>query len=83
VTAKTAFTVPELPSVTVASAIEIRTSSSAIVPVPLPATVAPAGFERLSVNVSAGSEVVSPLTRTVTVLLVSPGAKVSVPAAAW
>src|SRR5437870_1942310 len=58
-------------------------SSLWIVPVPsalaLVAWVAP---DRLTVNVSSGSNVVSPLTLTVMVLLVSPGLNVSVPLAA-
>jgi hypothetical protein len=83
VTANTASTVPEFPSVTVASAIEIDTSSSEIVPVPLPPIVAPLGFERPRVRLSLGSNAVSPWTRTVTVLLVWPGAKVSVPLFGW
>jgi hypothetical protein len=37
----------------------------------------------LTTNVSFGSPSRSPVTRTVMVLLVSPGAKVSVPPAAW
>jgi hypothetical protein len=45
------------------------------------AIVALAGLERLTVNVSFGSTLVSPLTCTVTVWLVAPGAKVTVPLA--
>ena len=41
--------------------------------------VAPAGLESTTSNVSSGSTVVSPLTLTVTVLLVSPAAKLTVP----
>ena len=54
-------------------------SSSIIVPVPVALViVALTGLERLTVKVSLGSLRVSPLTWTVTVLLVSPGLKVSV-----
>ena len=41
--------------------------------------VAPAGFDSVSVKVSFCSAVASPLTTTLTVLDVSPAAKVSVP----
>ena len=55
-------------------------SSFAIVPVPVQREIgAPLGLLRLTVNVSSGSFVVSPLTVTFTVLLVSPGANVTVP----
>ena len=66
VTGKEAVVVPELPSVTLASPIEIDVVSSfRIVPVPLPvAMVAPDAPERLTENVSSGSTVVSPLTVT-------------------
>ena len=40
------------------------------------------GLLKLTVNVSLASSVVSPATATVTSLLVSPGANVSVPLAA-
>ena len=84
-----AVTVAEL--VAPLSAIEVRdsarvtvgaSSSSVIVPVPVPAvldTVAFVGLLRATTTVSFGSSVVSPRTDTVTVLLVSPAAKVSVP----
>ena len=84
-----AVTVAEL--VAPLSAIELRdsarvtvgvASSSVIVPVPLPAvadTVAFAAPLRATTTVSFGSSVVSPRTVTVTVLLVSPAANVSVP----
>jgi hypothetical protein len=39
-------------------------------------------FERLTSNVSSASSSVSPLTSTVTVLVVSPGRKVSCPVVA-
>ena len=84
-----AVTVAEL--VAPLSAIELRdsarvtvgaASSSLIVPVPVPAvadTVAFVGLLRATTTVSFGSSVVSPRTDTVTVLLVSPAANVSVP----
>ena len=84
-----AVTVAEL--VAPLSAIEVRdsarvtvgaSSSSVIVPVPVPAvldTVAFVGLLRATTTVSFGSSVVSPVTDTVTVLLVSPAANVSVP----
>ena len=51
-----------------------------MVPIPLPsAIVAFAGLLRLIANVSVGSNIWSPRTATVIVLLVSPGVKVSVP----
>ncbi len=51
-----------------------------IVPRPWPsASVAFDAFERLTENVSVGSNAVSPLTSTVTVLVVWPAAKFSVP----
>ena len=46
------------------------------------ATVALLSFERFTKNVSSSSTCVSPLTVTVTVFVVSPGANVSVPLAA-
>ena len=86
VTVKFAFTVPELPSVTVTSSIERdgSPSSSRIVPMPWPsAIVAFVGPERLTKYVSLLSFSRSPLTRTVTVLVVWPAAKVTVPLPAW
>src|SRR5436190_776331 len=54
-------------------------SSFWIVPVPTAlAIVALVAPDRVTVKVSSGSNLVSPLTVTVMVLLVSPGAKVSV-----
>ena len=44
---------------------------------------APAGEERASSNCSSSSKTVSPSSATCTVLLVSPGWKVSLPRAAW
>ena len=80
VTVKVAARVPVLPSVTVASPMLMRGSSSTMVPTPWPsAMVAFVGVLRLTRKVSFGSPSRSPLTRTVMVLLVSPGAKVSVP----
>ena len=73
-----------LPSVLVTSLMLMRGSSSTMVPTPWPsAMVALVGLLRLTKNVSFGSASRSPLTSTVMVLLVSPGAKVSVPLAAW
>ena len=84
-----AVTVAEL--VAPLSAIELRdsarvtvgaSSSSVIVPVPVPAvldTVALVGLLSATTTVSFGSSVVSPVTETVTVLLVSPAANVSIP----
>ncbi len=46
------------------------------------ASAAPAGPLRLTKKVSSGSKDTSPMTRTLTVFAVSPGAKVSVPEAA-
>ena len=59
----------------------VTTSSSMIVPVPV--AVPRAAFTaplRLTTTVSFSSSSVSPVTDTATVLLVSPAAKVSVPA---
>src|SRR5437773_668118 len=55
-------------------------SSLTIVPAPwLSLIVALTGFERLTKNVSLGSNLVSPLTVTATGWLVTPGRKVTVP----
>jgi hypothetical protein len=55
-------------------------SSSMIVPVPVPSAItALTAFDRFSVYVSFASSRVSPLTTTVTVFVVSPTAKLSVP----
>ncbi len=57
-------------------------SSLVIVPTPsLPAIPPFTGLDRWSAKVSSGSNVVSPLMVTSTLLLVSPGAKTKVPAA--
>ena len=53
---------------------------SVIDPAPDPSTsVAPDGFDRVTVKVSPASAVASPLTMIAMVLLVSPGANVMVP----
>ncbi len=83
-TVKTAFVVPELPSLTVTSPID-RAGKSSLVMVPRPwgsARVAPLPPLRVTVKVSSFSMAVSPVTLTARVLLVSPAAKVSVPEAA-
>ena len=56
-------------------------SSLTIVPTPWASVIValPVAFERFTLNVSFGSTVVSPLTCTVTVCEVTPGAKVTVP----
>ena len=57
-----------------------RRSSSRIVPRPRPSRISAADApDRLTKNVSSASLFLSPLTTMVIVLLVSPGAKVSVP----
>src|SRR5437667_36810 len=76
---------PTLPSFWLTSLIEMVgcPSSLTIVPAPwLSLIVALTGFERLTKNVSLGSNLVSPLTMTVTGWLVTPGANVTVPLAA-
>ncbi len=52
-----------------------------IVPTPWASAIValPVALERFTLNVSFGSTVVSPLTCTVTVCVVTPGAKVTVP----
>src|SRR5262245_25285296 len=58
-------------------------SSLVIVPTPTPSPInAFAPFDRLTANVSFGSNVVSPFTVTLIVWVAVPGAKVSVPVAA-
>ena len=58
-------------------------SSVVIVPVAVArAMVAPDGLDNVTVSVSVGSTVASPVTATVTVCEITPGAKVSVPEAA-
>ena len=55
-------------------------SSVRIVPIAVArAIVAPDGLDNVTVNVSVGSTVASPVTATVTVCEITPGAKVSVP----
>ena len=69
-----------LPSSTVMSLIWIvGVSSLTIVPTPVALAIVapPVGRERLTLKVSFGSDVVSPLMVTPTVLLVWPGVKVS------
>ena len=77
-----------LPSVTEASAIDtfggvagVRSMSSLVmVPSAMPsAMVAFDALDRFRLNCSVSSTIVSPLMATRTILLVSPGAKVSVP----
>ena len=79
---KTNGVVPASPSLALKSLIEIagRASSLRMVPTPWPSAIVPRrALDRLTKNVSSGSKVVSPLTSTVTVLLVSPGRKTTVP----
>src|SRR6266536_88841 len=91
VTVSVAGVSPTPPSGVVASPIRTTgsspggySSSSLIVTTPSgSAMVAPAGFERWTVNVSSCSTSVSPKTVTSTCLLVSPGANVRVPEADW
>jgi len=82
VTVNTAFVVPAFPSLTVASPIDRAggPSSSTMVPTPRASEiVALTGAERFTKNVSLFSSVASSSTATVTVALVWPGVKVSVP----
>ena len=82
---KTAFVVPLLPSVTVTSSIESAGAASSLRMVPAPeasARLAPLAPERLTRKPSSGSATASPTTATVTVFVVSPGAKVRLPEAA-
>ena len=81
-----ASVVPALPSVTVASVIPTvgDGSLSVIVPIPLvSAIVAFVGPARFRLKSSSTSSSASPTTGTATLLLVSPGANVSVPLVAW
>ena len=76
---------PASPSVTVASPIDTvgAVSSSVIVPTPCASpSVAFEGALRLRKKLSFGSSSRSPFTSTVTVCVVSPAAKLSVPAVA-
>ncbi len=82
---KTALVVPASPSVTVASPIDTVGSVSSSVIVPTPCASAIVAFEgrlRLTKKLSVASSSRSPLTMTVTVCVVTPAAKFSVPAAA-
>ena len=79
---KVAFTELPFPSVTVTSFTDSdgKPSSSVIVPIPCGSgVVALSAPERLSAKVSLTSSRRSPFTATVTVLVVSPAAKLSVP----
>ena len=84
------FTVPPLPSVTLASASDTvgavttaTTSSLVMVPIAVPlAIVRPVGADSVTVNVSFGSTTVSPRIPTCTDCVVTPGAKVMVPESA-
>ena len=83
VTEKLMATVPLSPSVTLAAPIEIvgAASLSVIVPMPVPVEiVALVGLLSFTATVSSGSSIVSPLTVTAMLLVVSPAAKVKVPA---
>ena len=79
VTVKVADLVPELPSVTLTSAMLSEAASSlTMVPSPWPSPIsAPVTCERLTKNVSSGSGVESPLTVKLTVLDVAPAAMLS------
>ena len=80
---KVAGVCPASPSVTATSSIETVGGSSSLLIVPTPWLSAIELFAellvRLTLNVSSTSSLVSPLTLTVTVSEVSPGAKVTVP----
>jgi hypothetical protein len=82
-TLKTAVVMPLLPSGTLLPVMLIvggGSSSFWIVPVTWAwIRFAPDGFVRLTTTVSSGSKTVSPVTITVIVFVVSPGAKVRVP----
>ena len=82
VTVKTRLAVPALPSVTAASLFESdgSESSSLIAPIAEPSRrLALDGAVRATVNVSSASDSPSPATGTLTVWLVAPTPKVSVP----
>jgi hypothetical protein len=84
-TVKVAATVPPLPSVTVTSSTESEGSGSSSVIVPTPWSSAIVALDaplRSRKKVSFASSSRSPLTSTVTVFVVSPAAKSSVPPAA-
>src|SRR5438045_1682054 len=76
--------VPVFPSVTVAPPMETRGSSSTMTPTAWPESLgAPGELVRLREKYSSDSPSRSPLIAMATVLTVWPGAKVSVPEAAW
>src|SRR4051794_6836660 len=82
VTVKLKLVAPELPSASVTSLIESAGSASSflIVPTPtLPPIVAFTGPVRFTSRVSSGSGVTSPRTETVSVCVVWPAVKVTVP----
>jgi hypothetical protein len=84
VTVKTKAVVFFLPSFLLTSLMLMRGSSSRIVLIPWPSVMtAFVGLLRLTTKVSLGSASRSPFTKMVTVMLVSPGAKVRVPLLAW
>ena len=74
-----------MPSATAALAIDtvgVTTAVSSLVMVPVAVAVprvAPDGVDNVTVNVSVGSTVVSPVTATLRVWEVTPAAKVRVP----
>ena len=83
-TVKTALVVPLSPSTLVTSSMLMVASSLRIVPRAPPTKIsALLALERLTKKDSSGSGVVSPLTWTVTVLLVWPGLNVRSPLVAW
>ena len=88
VTLLVALLVPESPSVSVRSCSRLRdvwagSSSSAMIPAPLLSSiVALTAPSSSTANVSSASTDASPVTLTVIVLVVSPGANVTVPTAA-
>jgi hypothetical protein len=79
-TEKSKLVVPEFPSLALTLPMEIEGSGSSLrmVPVAVARRIeAFVGPERVTVKVSSGSYVVSPLTLTVTVRDVTPGEKLS------
>ena len=84
VTVKTNSAVPEWRSCLLTSLMLIRGSSSRMVPMPWPSPMtAPTGWLRLTTKVSFGSPRRSPSMSTVTVWVLSPGAKVTIPDVVW
>ena len=71
-----------MPSVTRASA-TVTPGTSSLMMVPVPVAAAPPAGVTVSVNVSFGSNLVSPLTNTLTIFVVSPALKVSAPLTGW